>query len=98
MDTCHTTERKRVFVELENQDAPVRMKFYIGAIPSFISHHSYDTIRPKSCTPPMKQAMAKLQTYTREVILVKVKYHDQKLHLTLIIVTGDGSSPFGQNW
>ena len=54
--------------------------------------------------PKLKALDVRLHTYTKESIdvlgfrVVKVVYNGQKKSLPLLVVAGEGPSPFGRDW
>ena len=104
MYNCHTVESQPLCVELLIQGALVSMELDTGATLSIISHQIYDTAWTGTQVPPIKPSNVKLRTYMGEgipvdvAIEVDVSYQDQKAHLSLLVVSGNGPSLMGRDW
>ena len=104
MYNCHTVESQPLCVELLIQGALLSMEVDTGATLSIISRQTYDTAWTGTQVPPIKPSNVKLRTYMGEgipvdgAIEVDVSYQDQKAHLNLLVVAGNGPSLMGRDW
>ena len=80
---------------------PLTMEIDTGAAVSLISERQQKVMFPNAT---LDKSRVELKTYTGERITVagelkvQVRYGQQKRHLPLIIVAGDGPSLLGRNW
>ena len=86
-------------VNVEKQD--IQMEVDTGAALSIISERVYKTFSP---VPTLQPTQAKLCTYTGEniqvlgSITVLVCHNQQRKHLPLLVVSGEGPSLLGRDW
>ena len=100
--TNSNNEPMSVSVNLDN--TPVVMEVDTGATFSIMSYSTFRSTWPRDRTEDLKEAKARLRTYTGEKITVKgsldvkVSYENQKAELTLTIVDGAGPTLLGRDW
>lgn len=80
---------------------PLTMEVDTGAALSLISEKTYKKMFPEVC---LQKSNTVLRTYTEERMTVlgemqvEVQYGQQREHLDLIVVAGEGPSLLGRNW
>ena len=88
-------------VMLEVAEQQIQMEIDIGASLSLISESTCKKLWPKRRLLP---TTAKLKTYSGETLPilgalnVQVSHNRQKVFLSLVVVTGSGSSLLGRDW
>ena len=100
--TNSNNETMTVTVNLDN--TPVVMEVDTVATLSIMSYSTFRSTWPRDRTADLKDAEARLRTYTGEKITekgaldMKVSYENQKAELTLTIVDGAGPTLLGRDW
>ena len=93
-----------IFQEVLINTIPVKMEVDTGASVSVLTHSTYQKIRECTHTQPLQPSVAKLKTYTGEVIPVlgqvplKVSCGQKDYQLIAQVVKSSGPDLLGRNW
>ena len=80
---------------------PLTMELDTGAAVSLVSESTYQEYWPDR---QLQECKTRLSTYSGEplgvlgTLEVEVQYGEQRAHLPLVVLKGEGPSLFGRNW
>ena len=92
---------KPINVEVVVDGKPLMMELDTGAAVSLVSESSYQEYWPDR---QLQECKTQLSTYSGEplgvlgTLEVEVQYGEQRAHLPLVVLKGEGPSLFGHNW
>ena len=92
---------KPINVEVVVDGKPLTMELDTGAAVSLVSESTYQEYWPDR---QLQECKTRLSTYSGEplgvlgTLEVEVQYGEQRAHLPLVVLKGEGPSLFGRNW
>ena len=95
-------KNKAITIDINLCGTRQTMELDTGASKTTLNHRTYTKLRRK--LGPLKETEALLSTYTGEripvagVVSVPVKYGDQEVNLSALVIRGDGPNLLGRDW
>ena len=102
LDYVGGSSRPPIQIDLSLNGSPTQMELDTGAARTLISEKTYQSLWKKP--PKLKKSSIKLRTYAGESLkvlgslLVTVRYQDQEIETSLLVVEGTGQSLLGRDW